>query len=74
LREKITAEKKLLFAYPYASIKDVQVKKEAFSYQKRASSTSKYEISKFFYFCGSFLPFWIWIGIRIPNTDPDLLT
>ncbi len=25
--------------------------------------------SNFFYFCGSFLPFWI--RIRIPNTDPD---
>ncbi len=32
---------------------------------KRTSNT-------FFYFCGSFLPSWIWI--RIPNTDPDPLT
>jgi hypothetical protein len=27
----------------------------------------------FFYFCGSFLPSWIRIRIRIPNTDPDPL-
>jgi hypothetical protein len=28
----------------------------------------------FFYFYGSFLPSWIWIRIRILNTDPDPLT
>ncbi len=50
--KKFTAEKKqknlaqkLQFTYPYASIKDVQVTKEAFSSQKRTSRTSKYEIS-----------------------------
>ena len=25
----------------------------------------------FFYICGSFLPFWIWIRILIQNVDPD---
>jgi hypothetical protein len=50
--KKFTAEKKLScfgsklqFTYPYASIKDVQVTKEAFSSEKRTSSTSKNEIS-----------------------------
>jgi hypothetical protein len=36
---------KLLFSYPYASINDVQATGEAFSPQKRTSSTSKHEIS-----------------------------
>jgi hypothetical protein len=36
---------KLQLTYPLASIKDVQVTKEDFSYQKRTSSTSKHEIS-----------------------------
>jgi hypothetical protein len=64
-------DQKLQFTYPYASIKDVQVTKEAFSFQKITSSTSKHEIfSNFFYFSESFLPSWI----RIPNTDPDPLT
>jgi hypothetical protein len=41
--------------FPKASIKDAQVTGEAFSLQKRTSSTSKYGISlNFFYFCGSF--------------------
>jgi hypothetical protein len=50
--KKFTSEKKLNFfgsktqlTYPYASIKDVQVTEEAFSSQKRTSSTSKHEIS-----------------------------
>ncbi len=51
--------------------KGLQDTKEAFSSQKRTSSTSNHEISEFFfYFCGSFLPSWIRIWIRIPNTDP----
>ncbi len=38
---------------------------------QRPSNTSKHELLQiFFYFCGSFLPFWI--RIRIPNQDPDL--
>jgi hypothetical protein len=51
LEKKIIAEtnlisdQKLLFTYPYASIKDVPVTKEVFSSQKRTSSTSKHEIS-----------------------------
>ncbi len=39
---------KILFTYPWASIKDVQVTKEAFNSQKRTSRTSKHEISEFF--------------------------
>ncbi len=52
------------YTYPQASIKDVQATEEAFSLQKRTSSTSKPEMSKkIFYFCGSFLLSWI----RIPD-------
>jgi hypothetical protein len=40
--KKFTAEK---LTYPLASIKDLQVTKEAFSSQKRISITSKNEIS-----------------------------
>jgi hypothetical protein len=40
--EKFTAEKKI--TSPYASIKDVQATEEAFSPQKRTSSTSQHEI------------------------------
>jgi hypothetical protein len=46
---------KLQFTYPLASIKDVQATGEAFSPQKRTSSTSKHEIS-FLYFSGNFYP------------------
>jgi hypothetical protein len=47
-----------------APLKDVQVTKEAFSSQKRISSTSKHEIS--FYF------FLIWWGIfALLDPDPD---
>ncbi len=49
-----------------------QVTKEAFSSQKRTSSTSKHEISKFFLHLWVIVP--SWIRIRIPNTDPDPLT
>jgi hypothetical protein len=59
---------------------DAQDTGEAFSPQKRTSSTSRHENSViFFYFCGSFLPSWIRIRIqqiklmRIhadPDTDP----
>ena len=63
--KKITAEiflkfffdQKLLFTYPYASIKYVQVIEEAFSSQKRPSNTSKHELLQIIvFFCGSFLP------------------
>jgi hypothetical protein len=30
-----------------------------------------WKFSSFFYICGSFLPFWIWIRILIQNVDPD---
>jgi hypothetical protein len=54
--KKITAEKKinfffdqkLQFTYPKASIKDAQATGEAFSPQKRTSSTSKHENSLLF--------------------------
>ncbi len=79
IRIQFTVEKKLNFFeskstiyLPLGPIKDVQVTEEAFSSQKRTSSTSKHEISKFFYFCGYF--FLSWIRIRILNTDPDPLT
>jgi hypothetical protein len=38
-------DQKLQFSYLYASIKKVQVTEEAFSSQKRTSSTSKHKIS-----------------------------
>jgi hypothetical protein len=43
--EKIFFHQKLQFTYPYASIKDVQAARKAFSPQKRTSSASKHEIS-----------------------------
>jgi hypothetical protein len=47
----------LPFTYPLASIKDAQATGEAFSPQKRTSSTSKYENSVFFsIFVGHFCP------------------
>ncbi len=74
---------KLQFTHPKVSINDVQATGEAFSPQKRTSSTSKREICYFFpifigHFCppgfGSGLririqPLWPhWIRIRIQNT------
>jgi hypothetical protein len=60
----------LQFTYPKASIKDAQATGEAFSPQKRISSTSKDENSVlFFYFFWSFLP--SWIRIRNLYADPD---
>jgi hypothetical protein len=41
-------DQKLQFTHPQACIKDIQVTKEAFSFQKRTSSTSNHEISSFF--------------------------
>ncbi len=46
----------------------------AFSPPKRTCSTSKHETSFTFcsfHFCGSLLPSWIRIRIRIPKADPD---
>jgi hypothetical protein len=55
-----------------ASIKDSQATGEAFSPQKRTSSTSKDENSVLFsVFWGSFLPSWIRIRIRSLCADPD---
>jgi hypothetical protein len=64
--KKITAEKKLTI-YPSLGLHIVQVTEEAFSSQKRPYNTSKHELKKKLYFCGSFLPSWI----RIRNPDPD---
>jgi hypothetical protein len=69
---KSTVEKKnykncypnLLFTHPEASIKAVQATKEAFSPQKRTSSSSKSEISSFFQFL------WVIFALLYPDTDP----
>jgi hypothetical protein len=63
------SDQKLQFTYPYTSFKDVQVTDEAFSSQKRTSSTLKHEISYFLFLWVTF-PSWI----RLPNPDTDLLT
>ncbi len=61
-QKKKVFDHKLQFTYPQAFIKDVQDDTvEAFSSQKRTSSTSKHEI-----LYKSFLPFWI----RVTNPDP----
>jgi hypothetical protein len=74
--KKFTAEKKnYIFFFDqklkftlYLSLglhlKDVQVTEEAFSPQKRTSSTSKHEISLFFLLFGSFLLSWMRIRIH----------
>jgi hypothetical protein len=55
-----------------ASVKDSQATGEAFSPQKRTSSTSKDENSLLFLnFLGSFLPSRIRIRIRNLYADPD---
>ncbi len=55
-----------------ASIKDVQVTKEAFSSQKRTSISSKHEISQFFStFVGNFCPPGSGFRIRIRIHWPD---
>ncbi len=45
IAEKIFLIKKLQFTYPKVSVKDIQSTREAFSPLKRASSTSKHDIS-----------------------------
>jgi hypothetical protein len=52
-------------SYPYASIKDVLTTEEAFSPQKRTSSTSKHENSEFF-----ILFLWVIFVLLDPDTDP----
>ncbi len=68
LRKKITAKKnlifwdqKLQFTYPQASIKHVQVTKEAFSSQRRPSNTSKHQLKNFF----------LLLGVIFALLDPD---
>jgi hypothetical protein len=46
-------------------IKDVQVTKEAVSFQKRTSSTLKHEISQFF------LLLWVILTLLNPDLEPD---
>jgi hypothetical protein len=72
--EKITIHffwiKNYKLPIPGPPIKDVQAAEEAFSPQKRTSSTSKHEIFLIFLnFCGAFFP--SWIRIRIPNPDSE---
>ncbi len=55
---------KFPFIYIQVSIKDVQDTGEAFSPQKRPSNTSKHDLKKNSYFCGSFLLSWIRIRIQ----------
>jgi hypothetical protein len=57
-------DQKLQFTYPSASIKDAQATREAFSHQKRTSSTSKYENS-----CLYFVSHFAFLDL-----DPDLAT
>ncbi len=54
------------FTYPKASIKDFQATEEAFSPQKRTSSTKTWYLL-IFCFYGSFLPSWIRIWIHWPD-------
>jgi hypothetical protein len=54
---------KLQFTYPQASIKNVQVTKEAFSSQKRPSNTSKHELYNFFLL--------LWVIFALLDPDPD---
>jgi hypothetical protein len=49
-------DKKLQFTYPEASIKDFQDTEEAFSPQKRTSTTSKHDFLFFSTFVGHFCP------------------
>ena len=55
---------KLQFTLSLASIKDVQVTEEAFSSQKRTTSTSKHKIIIFF------LLLWVIFALLDLNTDP----
>ncbi len=59
-------DREFQFTYSWASIKDApaQAAGEAFSSQKRTSSTSKHKFFTFFYFFVLFLPSWIRIRIQ----------
>jgi hypothetical protein len=71
---KYNFDQKLLFTFPYASIKDAQATGDAFSPQKENIQHLNMKFIYFFYFCGSFLPSWIRIQrlkfMRM-NADPD---
>ncbi len=60
-------DQKLQFTYPYATIKDVQVTKEAFSSQKRTSSTSIHKMSYFF------LLLWVMTHFCPPGSGSETL-
>jgi hypothetical protein len=70
--KKITAGKNLIFSfdqklqftYPLATIKDVQATGEAFSPQKRTSSTSKHKIYQLFLF--------LWVTFAHLDQDPTI--
>jgi hypothetical protein len=57
-------DQKLPFTYLYASLKDAQATGEAFSPQKRTSSTSKHENSVLFLFL------WVIFALMDPDADP----
>ncbi len=74
IQHYISFYQKLQFTFSWAFIKDVKATEEAFSPQKRTSSTYKHEIYLFFsvfegHFCppGSGCGFWIWIRIHWPD-------
>ncbi len=82
IEKKITAEKKIkFFGSKTAIYLSLGLYKEIPRY-RRSLQLSKEAIQHFrtwtfqknFYFCGSFLPSWIWIRIWILNTDPDPMT
>jgi hypothetical protein len=56
------------------SIKDFQATEEASALKREHPAAQNMKFLNFFHFCGSFLPSWIWIRIRIPNPDTDPLT
>ncbi len=83
--KKITAEKKFNFFGSKTTINlSLGLHKEPPSYRRSLQLSTKeaiqhfktWTLNKFSHFFGSFLPSWIRIGIRIPNTDlyPDPLT
>ncbi len=79
-RKKFTAEKKIIFfsskTIIYLSLGLHKgrpgYKKKPSALKRENSALQNMKFLNFFYFCGSFFPSWIRIGI--PNTDPDPLT
>jgi hypothetical protein len=68
LKKNLQLKKMTLFKIKtrtYLSKKNIQVTKEAFSSQKRISSTSKHKISKIF------LILWVIFARLSPDLDPD---